>query len=253
MPYYDTRMVYGAWRWSLFPPIHWTPHHHVYINHHNPFHWYSGIRISFNYFFSTFHWHNRHVLVINPKRTHHYRARKLITHGGYAKPWLHKPVHRRGVSYKNKIVREKYYGKSKKFNRPKKHHNSINPSVSLNKYHAAHTASSQHKLHQPTKGIISTSGASKRQVIQKVNKNNNKALLAKTPNVVTYKQQNRVVAKSHQQVKIKTNSMKRPVKTGGYVKKNVGYSKHSQSKHSQSKHSFNKHSHSKHGHSKARK
>ena len=109
VPYYDTRMVYGAWYWSSYPPVYWRPHRRVYVNHYNPFYWHSGIHISFNYFFSTFHWHKRHVVVVNPYKSHYYRSRSTISRGGYAKRWAHQPTHRRGVAYKSQVTRQKYY------------------------------------------------------------------------------------------------------------------------------------------------
>ncbi len=113
VPYYDTRMVYGDWYWTSYPPVYWTPHHSVYVSHYRPFYWHSGIHISFNYFFSAFHWHNRHVVVVNPHRSHHrkyhQRPRRLIANGGYAKRWVHKPVHRKGVAYRSKHTSQKYH------------------------------------------------------------------------------------------------------------------------------------------------
>lgn len=112
VPYYDTRMVYGNWHWSSYPPVYWQPRHSSYVSHYNPFYWHSGIRISFNYFFSAFHWHNRHVVVINSghkkHRYYHQRPRRLVVNGGYAKRWAHKPVHRKGVAYRSKQTRAKY-------------------------------------------------------------------------------------------------------------------------------------------------
>ena len=124
VPYYDTRRVYGNWHWSSYPPVYWTPHTRVYLNHHNPFSWHSGIHISFNYFFSAFHWHNRHVVVVNPHRSQHYRSRRLIARGGYAKRWSHQPVHRRGVAYSTKHTSKKYYGNHIKSHKVRKssHH-----------------------------------------------------------------------------------------------------------------------------------
>ncbi len=113
VPYYDTRMVYGAWHWSSYPPVYWTPYRSVYVSHYSPFYWHSGIHISFNYFFSAFHWHNRHVVVVNPYRAHHryyhQRPRRLIAHGGYAKRWVHQPTHRKGVAYRSKHTSKKYH------------------------------------------------------------------------------------------------------------------------------------------------
>lgn len=127
VPYYDTRMVYGNWYWSSYPPVYWTPYHRTYVSHYNPFYWHSGIHISFNYFFSAFHWHNRHVVVVNSHRSHHryyhQRPRRLIASGGYAKRWSHKPVHRRGVAYRTKHAGQKYYSshtKKQKVNQGRK-------------------------------------------------------------------------------------------------------------------------------------
>jgi hypothetical protein len=112
VPYYDTRMVYGTWHSVSYPPVYWKPHHNVYVSRYHPFYYHSGIHISFNYFFSAFHWSNRHVVVVN---THHYkhryyeqRPRRLIVNGGYAKHWKHQPVHRKGVAYRTKHTRLKY-------------------------------------------------------------------------------------------------------------------------------------------------
>jgi len=142
VPYYDTRMVYGAWYWSSYPPVYWRPRHSVYVNHYNPFHWHSGIHISFNYFFSAFHWHNRHVVVVNPHRSHHryyhQRPRRLIASGGYAKRWSHQPAHRRGVAYRNKHVGQKYHSsrtKTHKTGRPSQYsHRQFKQRLSANNH-----------------------------------------------------------------------------------------------------------------------
>lgn len=115
VPYYDTRMVYGAWHWSSYPPVYWQPKRSVYVSRSTPFYWYAGVHISFDYFFSAFHWHNRQVVVVNTHRSSHryyeQRPRHLIANGGYAKRWQHQPVHRKGVAYRNKHTRVKYKDK----------------------------------------------------------------------------------------------------------------------------------------------
>jgi hypothetical protein len=115
VPYYDSRMVYGSWFWSGYPPVYWHPQHSAYVSNYRPFYWHSGVHITFNYFFSAFHWHNRHVVVVNPHRTHyrysHQRPRRLIANGGYAKRWSHKPSHRKGVAYRTARTSEKYGSK----------------------------------------------------------------------------------------------------------------------------------------------
>ena len=115
VPYYDTRMVYGTWHSVSYPPVYWRPHHSVYVSRYNPFYFHSGVHISFNYFFSAFHWHNRHVVVVNSHHAKHryyeQRPRRLIVNGGYAKRWAHKPEHRKGVAYRTKHTSSKYHNK----------------------------------------------------------------------------------------------------------------------------------------------
>jgi hypothetical protein len=115
IPYYDTRRVYGTWHSVSYPPVYWQPHHSMYVSDNRPFYWHSGIHISFNYFFSAFHWHNRHVVEVNsPHAKHRYyeqRPRRLIVNGGYAKRWTHQIAHRKGVAYRSKHTRLKYDNK----------------------------------------------------------------------------------------------------------------------------------------------
>jgi len=132
VPYYDSRMVYGSWFWAAYPPVYWHPHRSAYVSHYRPFSWNAGVHITFNYFFSAFHWHNRHVVVVTPHRSnhryYHQRPRRLIANGGYAKRWSHQPSHRKGVAYRTKRTSNKYYSKpvgingaTKQLNRS--HHN----------------------------------------------------------------------------------------------------------------------------------
>ena len=121
VPYYDTRMVYGSWHWTSYPPVYWTPHHGVHVSYYHPFHWHSGIHISFNYFFSAFHWHNRHLVVVKPHRSRHYRTRHSISRGGYSKRWVHQANHRRGVAYRNKHVSNKYRSDRVRIHKANKH------------------------------------------------------------------------------------------------------------------------------------
>lgn len=115
VPYYDSRMVYGSWFWAAYPPVYWQPSRRGHVSYYRPFHWNTGVHITFNYFFSAFHWHNRHVVVVAPHRAryryYNQRPRRLIANGGYAKRWSHKPSHRKGVAYRTKRTSEKYYSK----------------------------------------------------------------------------------------------------------------------------------------------
>jgi len=107
VPYYDTRLVYGRWHWSHYPPVYWH-HPYQYASHHGHFYWGHGVHISSHFFFSAFHWHNRHVVVSHYNR-HGYHPRKKIVVSHNAKRWHHQPKHRRGVAYSSGSVKKKYY------------------------------------------------------------------------------------------------------------------------------------------------
>ncbi|QYJ71362.1 DUF3300 domain-containing protein [Shewanella sp. FJAT-51649] len=117
VPYYDPRVVYGTWRWGVaYPPVYWEFGGYVgypYRPSHSYFYWSPGIHISFNYFFSSFHWHSHRVVVVDHRHSHHYRPRERYSVSYGAQPWKHKPEHRRGVVYHNPVVKERYYGDSK--------------------------------------------------------------------------------------------------------------------------------------------
>ncbi len=107
VPYYDSRVVYGRWHWSHYPPVYWhTPHH--YVSNYGHFYWGGGVHISTNFFFSAFHWHNRHIVVSHHNR-HGYHPRKKIVVSHNAKRWHHQAKHRRGVAYSSGRLRSKYY------------------------------------------------------------------------------------------------------------------------------------------------
>ncbi|MBA6337656.1 DUF3300 domain-containing protein [Colwellia sp. BRX8-7] len=163
VPYYDTRMVYGAWHWSSYPPVYWQPQRSVYVSRSNPFYWHAGVHISFDYFFSAFHWHNRQVVVANTRRSsyryYEQRPRHLIANGGYAKRWRHQPVHRKGVAYRNKHTRVKYKDKR------------VRISESSNRNHAV----VHNKLQGNTKRALSTIRHKPNESARRVNRITDKA------------------------------------------------------------------------------
>ncbi len=109
VPYYDTRTVYGNWHWTHYPPVYWH-HNHQFVHHtghRSSFYWYPRVHISYNFYFNAFHWHNRHVVVIDHHNSHYYSRRHIITHKS-ARRWGHDPIHRRGVAYKSVHVTQKY-------------------------------------------------------------------------------------------------------------------------------------------------
>ena len=91
VPYYDSRVVYGYWHWAAYPPVYWAPYPYYVRRPHSHFYWHSGIRISFNYYFTTFNWHKRHLIVVNHRNSHYYRPRKRIISSEGAHRWRHKP------------------------------------------------------------------------------------------------------------------------------------------------------------------
>ena len=101
VPVYDTRVVYGDWWWREYPPIHWPhPGYNNYGNHASVVYWGSGARVSTGFYFSTFYWPRREVVVINhyhrPNR--YYRYDDIIRHEE-RRHWQHNPKHRHGVVY----------------------------------------------------------------------------------------------------------------------------------------------------------
>ena len=108
VPYYDPRSVYGYWRWYNYPPVYWAVYPGYIRPSYGHFYWRAGVHISFNYYFSAFHWHKRHVVVVHHHNSHRYRHRGRIVTSHGAKRWAHKPQHRRGVAYSNNALRHKY-------------------------------------------------------------------------------------------------------------------------------------------------
>ena len=132
VPYYDTRVVYGRWHWSHYPPVYWhNPHY--YTAHHGHFYWGTGIHISSHFFFSAFHWHNRHV-VVNHYNRHGYHPRNKIVISHHAKRWSHQPQHRRGVAYSSGQLKQKYYG-----TRPTILHNKVVRSSNVQRNKVVHS------------------------------------------------------------------------------------------------------------------
>ena len=107
VPYYDTRVVYGNWHWAHHPPIYWHhPYHYTYYG--GPFYWHSGIHISVGFYFTSFHWHKRHVVINRHHTRWHHPRRKVVT-SHHAKKWVHSPSHRRGVAYRTERIAQKYH------------------------------------------------------------------------------------------------------------------------------------------------
>lgn len=110
VPYYDTRVVYGSWWWDAYPPIYWSaPASYVHVS---GFYWSPRITLGPTFFFSSVHWPQRRVVVIDYHHHQHkhprfYSGRKIAHYHG-ASHWQHNPVHRRNIVYRSEPVRQRY-------------------------------------------------------------------------------------------------------------------------------------------------
>ncbi|CAI3799678.1 DUF3300 domain-containing protein [Rheinheimera sp. MM224] len=100
IPYYDPQVVYGPWWWHSYPPVYW----HVPVGYavHRGFSWGVGIQIAPGFYFSSFHWPRRQIVVIDHhhhwRDPYYYRSHQIVHHKN-SHHWRHNPHHRRGVSY----------------------------------------------------------------------------------------------------------------------------------------------------------
>jgi hypothetical protein len=112
VPYYDTRMVYGPWWWSAYPPVYWYHPPGFYAG--LTYYWGPGYRISPSYFyFSSFHWSRRQVVVVNnyyyrDRPRSHFRSGRDVARYDGSRRWAHNPRHRRGVSYNSPTLSQQY-------------------------------------------------------------------------------------------------------------------------------------------------
>ncbi len=105
VPVYDTRVVYGRWWWDDYPPVYWSG-----VRAGISFHWGPRIYVGTRIYFSSFHWLNRHVVVVDRyhhKRHRFYTGRHVVRHAN-ARKWVHNPHHRRGVHYRHSRLRNHY-------------------------------------------------------------------------------------------------------------------------------------------------
>ncbi|SFC16141.1 DUF3300 domain-containing protein [Pseudoalteromonas denitrificans] len=172
VPYYDTRIVYGNWHWSHYPPVYWR-HHSGNHYHHNVISWYPRVHISFNTFFSTFHWHNRHVIIRQNNPNNHHNV--IIS-----KPrrWYHNPKHRHNVAYRSVNVKQKYISNRNNISHTQhisvnKNHNSVHRNITQPKVYQVRNNSNKYKNTSQNKKaiIVKTSRSQKVKVINKQHKN----------------------------------------------------------------------------------
>ena len=102
VPYYDPRVVYGPWWWPAYPPVYWGPWPGYYVSpgFGAGFVWGVGITLGVGFFFGAFDWPHRHVNIVTVNN-YYYR-------NNVVRVWEHDPVHRRGVPYRNVVLRQQY-------------------------------------------------------------------------------------------------------------------------------------------------
>ena len=108
VPYYNPTAVYGSWWWPDYPPVYWGPWPGYY---ERPgfgagFMWGAGITLGADFFFGAFDWPHRHVAIVNFEHDR-FRPRP---HFGNGPPgsWQHDPGHRRGVPYRDPVLRQQF-------------------------------------------------------------------------------------------------------------------------------------------------
>lgn len=102
VPYYDTRVVYGPWWWVDYPPAYWAPYHRPYYSGVS-FYWGPRIYVGTGIYFSSCHWNNRRVVVVDRHyaHRHNYYSGRHVVRNADARHWEHNTRHRRGVEYRH--------------------------------------------------------------------------------------------------------------------------------------------------------
>lgn len=218
VPYYDTRLVYGNWRWSHYPPVYW--HHPVrYVSHSGPYYWHNPVHLTVGLFFGAVQWHNRHVVVNHHKSRYYKRHSKKKTSTSYqSKRWEHNPRHRKGVAYRSANLQKKY--------------RSHTPSVQQHKA----VRENQKHLFNKNKHIIK----------QTNNKFSPKYNSNKSDNIRHKLQVNRAIKVEKSQLKKHVSVKHEPYKAKGFQQKNTHKQQLNKAKNTESAKSTNKYYGNKH-------
>ena len=144
VPYYNTREIYGHWRWAHLPPVYWHYPSH-YSHHHGPYYWHNPVHLTVGLFFGSVHWHNRHVVVHHHKsRYYKHHSNKKVSTSRQGKKWQHNSHHRKGVAYRTAHIQKKYRSST-----PSRHQQKIirskNASLHTSKQHKYKSTNTLHK------------------------------------------------------------------------------------------------------------
>ncbi|MFT5636424.1 MAG: hypothetical protein ACI89T_001889 [Cognaticolwellia sp.] len=253
VPYYDTRVVYGDWRWSHYPPIFW--HHPVqYASHHGPYYWHNPVHLTVGLFFGAVHWSNRHVVVHHHKsRYYKHHSNKKVSSSHQAQRWEHNPNHRKGVAYRTSNIQKKYRShtpsqQQHKAVRAKQKHfvnkNKLTKKQKLSKYNSSKSQGLKNKLR-----VNQAVNIDKHQVKIDKHKVNKQSLTKHEP----YKDKNWQHAKDSRKTyneKVKTTRSSKLLPTRPTNKHNAVKSKVSNDRHRQSKQVFSNQGVTERNHSK---
>jgi len=106
VPYYDPAVVYGPWWWPVYPPVYWAPWPGYYFV--NRFAWDVGIMIGTGFFFGAIDWPHRHINVTHFDKMKAHRRPSERVPSAPLNVWQHDPDHRRGVPYRETILRHQF-------------------------------------------------------------------------------------------------------------------------------------------------
>lgn len=107
VPYYDPRQIYGPWWWPD-APVYWGPWPGYAYGPGFGFGWGLGIAVGGGFFFGDFDWRAHHVRVRSDRHPFYYHGadhRPIVRTGD---TWRHEPDHRRGVPYRNPLLRQEF-------------------------------------------------------------------------------------------------------------------------------------------------
>ena len=105
VPYYDPLVMYGPWWWPAYPPVYWAPWPGYFYGPRFGvgFAWGIGIGVGPGFFFGGFNWPYRHISVVNVNNFYYHTVN--VNRGTV---WVHDPVHRRGVPYRDVALRQQF-------------------------------------------------------------------------------------------------------------------------------------------------
>lgn len=108
VPFYDPWIAFGPWWRPIHPPVVWARPSFVFWGHPG-FFWGPAVHVSPGFWFSSFHWPQRNVVIVNVPRHYspprHFPAKRFHAPG---QRWTHNPAHRRGVAYRHPGVKDRY-------------------------------------------------------------------------------------------------------------------------------------------------